>query len=158
MRTTLLGRTTFAALIFTTTSSLAAQDAQSRLWDGAIAGDTITIGKALAEGAKIDSLDTRTATNGRRALNWAALHNRVDAIRFLLARGAPINAPNLTGFTPIAHAAEAGSYEAAVTLVGAGADINAVTRSGFRAIDIARELGHSSVVTLLEQAEKAKKP
>ena len=77
----------FAAALFAAPSSLRAQDAQSRLWDGAASGDTVAISEALAAGAQIDSLDTRRSANGRRALNWAALANKPDAIRFLLRRG-----------------------------------------------------------------------
>ena len=63
----------------------ALQTPQTRFWDAAISGDTVALAAALRDGANIDSLDRRTARNGRRALNWAALHNRVDAIRFLAA-------------------------------------------------------------------------
>lgn len=44
------------------------------------AGDTLAIRQAVADGAVVDSLDTRTTRNGRRALNWAARYGRVDAI------------------------------------------------------------------------------
>ena len=54
---------------------LLAQDAQSRLWDAAIAGDTLAIRQAVADGAKVDSLDVRRNPNGRLALNWAAWAN-----------------------------------------------------------------------------------
>ncbi|MFN2419970.1 MAG: ankyrin repeat domain-containing protein [Gemmatimonadota bacterium] len=101
---------------------LRAQDAQARLWDAAIAGDTLEIREAIDDGAKIDSLDTRRNPNGRRALNWAAWNDRVAAIELLLALGAPIEAENNTGFTALHHAAESGSIEAARVLLAAGAD------------------------------------
>ena len=111
-------------------SRLPAQDAQSRLWDSAIAGDTLGIRQALADGAKIDSLDVRRNPNGRLALNWAAWHNRVPAIEMLLAMGAPIEAENRTGFSALHHAAEAGSLEAAQALLGAGADPMHANKAG----------------------------
>lgn len=104
---------TAGALAFAFAAPLRAQDAQSRLWDSAISGDTVSLLQALAAGAKVDSLDLRRNPNGRRALNWAAFNNRVPVIRILAARGAPVNATNLTGFTPLHHAAESGSMEAA---------------------------------------------
>ena len=85
-----------------------AQDAQSQLWDASVAGDTLAIVRALEAGAKVDSIDYRTNRNGRRALNWAAWHNRPAAVRVLLARGATLDAANRTGFTALHHAAEAG--------------------------------------------------
>ena len=101
---------------------LLAQDAQSRLWDAAIAGDTPPIRQAVADGAKIDSLDTRRNPNGRLALNWAAWHDRVPAIQLLIALGAPLEAENRTGFSALHHAAEAGSLEAARALLAARPD------------------------------------
>jgi ankyrin repeat protein len=135
---------------------LLAQDAQSRLWDAAIAGDTLAIRQAVADGAKIDSLDTRRNPNGRLALNWAAWHNRVPAIQLLIALGAPLEAENRTGFSALHHAAEAGSLEAARALLAAGADPGHRNRAGFLPVETARERGNESVAALLEEAAAAK--
>ena len=134
--------------------TLMAQDAQSRLWDAAIAGDTVALARAITDGAKVDSLDVRRSPNGRRALNWAALGNHVPAIRMLLASGASINATNLTGFTPAHHAAEAGSADAMKFLIEAGADVTIPNTAGAFPIDTAREHGHVAVIALLESAGK----
>jgi ankyrin repeat protein len=131
---------------------LLAQDAQSRLWDAAIAGDTLAIRQAVADGAKIDSLDTRRNPNGRMALNWAAWHNRVPAIRLLLSLGAPIEAVNRTGFSALNHAAEAGSLEAARALLEAGADPGHANQAGFTPAMTAREQGNVEVAVLVEAA------
>lgn len=133
-----------------------AQDAQSRLWDAAIAGDTLAIRQAVADGAKVDSLDARRNPNGRLALNWAAWHDRVPAIRTLIALGAPLEAENRTGFSALHHAAEAGSLEAARALLAAGADPNHRNRAGFLPIETATERGNESVAALLEEAAAAK--
>lgn len=135
---------------------LLGQDAQSRLWDAAIAGDTLAIRQAVADGAKIDSLDTRRNPNGRLALNWAAWHNRVPAIQLLIALGAPLEAENRTGFSALHHAAEAGSLEAARTLLAAGADPGHRNRAGFLPVETATERGNDSVAALLEEAAAAK--
>lgn len=135
---------------------LIAQDAQSRLWDAAIAGDTLAIRQAVADGAKIDSLDTRRNPNGRLALNWAAWHNRVPAIQLLIALGAPLEAENRTGFSALHHAAEAGSLEAARALLAAGADPGHRNRSGLLPVETATERGNDSVAALLEEAAAAK--
>ena len=143
-----------AGLLFA--APLLAQDAQSRLWDAAIAGDTLAIRQAVADGAKIDSLDTRRNPNGRLALNWAAWHNRVPAIQLLIALGAPLEAENRTGFSALHHAAEAGSLEAARALLAAGADPGHRNRAGFLPVETATERGNDSVAALLEEAAAAK--
>ena len=136
-------------------SPLHAQDAQSRLWDSAIAGDTLGIRQALADGAKIDSLDVRRNPNGRLALNWAAWHNRVAAIEVLLAMGAPIEAENRTGFSALHHAAEAGSLEAARALLAAGADPMHANKAGRTPAVTAREQGNDDVAALIEESSGA---
>lgn len=133
-------------------SPLLAQDAQSRLWDAAIAGDTLAIRQAVADGAKIDSLDARRNPNGRLALNWAAWYDRVPAIRLLIALGAPLEAENRTGFTSLHHAAEAGSLEAARALLDAGADPTHPNKAGYTPAQTARERGNAEVAELLEAA------
>lgn len=135
--------------------SLLAQDAQSRLWDSAVAGDTLGIRQALADGAKIDSLDVRRNPNGRLALNWAALGNRVAALEMLLASGSPIEAVNRTGFTALNHAGEAGSLEAARALLAAGADPAHANNEGYTPAMTARENGHEEVAALIEAAAAA---
>lgn len=128
--------------------------AQDQFWEAARAGDTLEMGRALAAGARIDSLDTRRSPNGRRALNWAAWNNHPDAIRFLVAHGAPVNATNLTGFTPLHHAAENGSLEAARALLEAAADPNALNYEGETPGEVARRRSHPDVALVIEAAAK----
>jgi ankyrin repeat protein len=136
---------------------LAAQDAQSRLWDAAIAGDTAAIRKAINEGARVDSLDTRSNPNGRLALNWAALNNKVDAIKLLLALKAPIEGENRTGFTALHHAAESGSLDAARALLAAGADPDHGNKMGYKPADTATERGHLEIAKVIDAAPRKQK-
>ena len=145
------------AALLAAAAPVQAQDAQSALWDASISGDTVALVKALDDGAKVDSLDTRRSVNGRRPLNWAAYNNHAAAVRILLDRGAPIEATNLTGFTALHHAAEAGSLEAAEVLIGRGATLNTTNRQGMTPIETARERGHPTLVAALEKAAAAKK-
>ena len=131
---------------------------QDRFWNAAIAGDTVALAAALKAGANVDSLDVRTARNGRRALNWAALHNRADAIRWLLAHGATIEATNLTGFTALHHAAEAGAVDATRVLLAAGADPKHTNLDGVTPLARARQEGFIEVAELLEAAERGIRP
>lgn len=123
---------------------------QDQLWDAAIRGDTVALGVALKAGASIDSLDTRSNPNGRRALNWAAWFNRPDAIRFLVAHGATLNHVNRTGNTALHHAAENGSLQAARALLALGADRTWINFSGLRAVEVARQHGHDAVAALID--------
>ena|SRR2546421_6205829 len=145
-------------LAFTLANTAASQTSQTRLWDAAISGDTTELSKALKGGAKIDSLDTRRSQNGRRALNWAAINNRVDALRFLVAHGASIEATNLTGFTALHHAAEYGSLEAARVLLAAGADPKHTNLEGVTPAARARQEGFVELAELLEAAERGEHP
>jgi hypothetical protein len=145
----------FAAGALLSGAPLLAQDAQSRLWDAAMAGDTLAIRQAVADGAKVDSLDARRNPNGRLALNWAAWYDHVPAIRTLLALGAPLEAENRTGFSALHHAAEAGSLEAARALLAAGADPGHRNRAGFLPVETAHERGNDDVAALLEGAAAA---
>ena len=115
-------------------------------------GDVAALKKAIDDGADVNAIDARTNPNGRRALNWAAWYNHAEAIKELLKGGADINGVNLTGFTPIHHAAEAGSPEAARVLIEAGADVNLPSYAGETPLQRARRVGHQEVVRLLEAA------
>jgi hypothetical protein len=126
--------------------------AQQRLWAGATLGDTVAIAQALEAGARIDSLDTRTGSAGRRALNYAALGNRSPAVRMLIARGASLNLANNTGFTPVHHAVEGGAVDALTILIAAGADVSLATNAGAHPLDMARRRGNQAMVKLLESA------
>jgi ankyrin repeat protein len=149
-----LGSTLLVAGLLAAATPLSAQDAQTRLWDSAISGDTASLLGALSAGARVDSLDVRTNPNGRRALNWAAWNNRVPVIRILVARGATVNSTNLTGFTPLHHAAESGSMEAAVALLTAGADPSRLTGDGETPSDVARRRGFPAIADSLDAAAR----
>jgi hypothetical protein len=116
-------------------------------------GDTATIAAALGAGATIDSLD---AQSNRRALNFAALGNRVAAVRLLLARGASINLANRTGFTPVLHAVEGGANEVLAVLIEAGADITIASAGGLTPLEMARRRENQAAVKLLEAAGRKK--
>ncbi len=128
------------------------QKAQNALWDASISGDVEVLKKAIKDGADLNALDVRTSRNGRCALNWAAWYNHAEAIKELLKVGADINGVNITGFTAIHHAAEAGSPEAARVLIEAGADVNLPSNAGETPLQRARREGYQEVVRLLEAA------
>jgi len=131
-----------------------AANAQADLWDAATDGDKAAVDAALRAGAEVNALDTRSSRNGRFALNWAAINNHPDIIELLLAHGAAIDAANQTGFTALHHAAEAGSTDAAKSLLAAGADRTLRTDEGETAADVARRKGNAALARLIEQAPR----
>ncbi|MBK8250156.1 MAG: amidohydrolase family protein [Gemmatimonadetes bacterium] len=127
-------------------------DAQNALWIASVSGDTAAIVRALANGARIDSIDF---VGNRRPLNYAAGGNHAAAVRVLLARGANINLPNNTGFTPVHHAIEGGAVDALAVLLMAKADVSIPAR-GVAPVATARRLNNPRVLALLREAGVAR--
>jgi class 3 adenylate cyclase len=127
---------------------------QIALWDAVIAGNVTEAIVAIRAGADVNGLDFRyvAGPNGRRPLNWAAIRNDTAMIRALRDAGANINAANLTGFTPLHHAAEAGSKEAAILLITNGANPSLRNRLGQTPEQVATEHHHPEVAEILDQA------
>ena len=124
--------------------------AQQQVWGGSVLGDTAMIARGLAAGGNLDALDVIMGPAGRRPLNYAAVGNRVDALRMLIARGASLNLANNTGFTAVHHAAESGSLDALKVLIAAGADLTLKTKAGALPIDIAKRRDNKAVIAALE--------
>lgn len=124
------------------------RDAQNSLWVASAAGDTAAILRALSGGARVDSIDF---LQNRRALNFAAAGNQAAAVRTLLARGANINLPNNTGFTPVHHAIESSAVEALTVLLNAKADLTIAAR-GVTPLQTARRLNNPRILALLQGA------
>ena len=147
------GRILLATILFGLRAQRAAAQAtspQEQLWDASKLGDTVAIATALKQGAAVDSLDTRRNPNGRRALNWAAWYDQPAAILLLVSRGAGVDSVNLTGNTPLHHAAENGSVAAARALLALGADWRIPNADGLRPIDVARAKGQLEIIAILD--------
>lgn len=123
-----------------------------QLWDGARTGDLAVVKKALAMGADIEALDTRRSKTGRRAMNWAAYHNHLAVLEYLLAKGANLDATNRSGFTPLHHAVESNAIEAVQLLLRSGADQSIPNKRGILPIETARQIGNKALVKLLEKS------
>ncbi|MFO0969812.1 MAG: ankyrin repeat domain-containing protein [Gemmataceae bacterium] len=70
-------------------------------------------------------------------------------IRELLAAGAPLEATDLNGLTPVMAAAQAGQGEAFHTLVEAGANLNALGLDQTDLLECAAEGGNAEIVRFL---------
>jgi Ankyrin repeats (3 copies) len=76
----------------------------------------------------------------------------VAMTRALLDAGANINLANLTGFTPLHHAAEAGAKEAATLLITNGANLTLRNRYGETPEQTAVRTHHTEVAEILRRA------
>jgi uncharacterized protein len=125
------------------------------LWDAVIAGNVTEAIVAIRAGADVNGLDTRenvAGPNGRRPLNYAAIRNDTSMIRALLDARANINSANRSGFTPLHHAAEAGSKEAATLLITNGANLTLRNNYEQTPEGIATTSHHREVAEVLHQA------
>jgi hypothetical protein len=126
-----------------------ASQATKDLWRASSDGDVARVKSALAAGADIEGIDFSENKNGRRALNYAALNDRAAVIEALLAAGANIESLNRTRFTPLHHAAEAGSINAIKMLLKHGANKRAKMYRGGIPQQIAEFKGHREAALLL---------
>jgi DNA-binding winged helix-turn-helix (wHTH) protein len=125
---------------------------QSAFWDAVIEGNVTQAIVSIRAGADINGLDTRSNSNGRRPLNWAAIRNDTAMIAALLDAGADINSANLTGFTPLHHAAEAGSKEAVTLLIAKGANLSLRNRYEQTPEQTANAANHAEIAEMLREA------
>ncbi|KAK9073813.1 hypothetical protein SSX86_006407 [Deinandra increscens subsp. villosa] len=81
---------------------------------------------------------------GYRALQWAALNNRVAAAQYILERGADVNAVDLTGQTALHWSAVRGSIQVADLLLEDGARVNAADIYGYQTTHVAAQYGQTA--------------
>ena len=92
---------------------------------------------ALEELARL-GLSASSARDGVPLLHAAAQYGRCDAIRWLVMRGAAVNARDAEGSTALIQAAQSGSVAAVRLLLELGADVKLRDGTGLRAEDYAR--------------------
>src|SRR5205085_1643098 len=80
----------------------------------------------LARGARTDLAHFGNWT----ALHFAAAHEFVDVVRLLAGAGAPLEALDGDGNTPLGLASRQGNFQVARALIEAGADESVVKRDG----------------------------
>ena len=84
-------------------------------------GDLRVVKEQLANGVDINGGDSEF---GVTALSWAALLDDTEIAKFLIEKGANVNAKSRDGSTPLHSAAFLGRTEIAVLLIQKGADVN----------------------------------
>lgn len=105
-------------------------------------------------GAEVDFPHVDGGTLGTTALRAAAGTGREDVVRYLVAKGAAINATSgYSQETALNSAVEEGNDEIVEILVGCGADLDIAPMFGVTAIETAAMHGRFSTVMILLQAK-----
>jgi len=122
-----------------------------QLWYAAKIGDHKQVALALDQGANSNWVNPNFAVNPMRytSLHIAAEKGHESVARFLLDRGASINATAMDNWTPLHFAALNGHESIARLLLDRGASINATAKYNSTPLHIAALNGHESVAQLL---------
>lgn len=105
----------------------------------------------LANGINVNARDSE----GFTPLHHMAAIGRSHMIKFLLAKGADVNAMNNNySSTPLHAAANSNASESAELLIAAGADISAINKEGHTPLDVAKSKGNTEFITSIEAAVK----
>jgi uncharacterized protein len=129
-----------------------------------VAGDLAAMKLLVKHGAN-PNLATKSGDTPLMAaagIGWAAYwtqnapYSRLDAVKFCLERGAPLDAKDAKGYSALDGAAFRGDNEMVSYLVAKGADVHAKTKAGDTVADLANGLFehavvHPDTVSLLER-------
>ncbi|XP_011501459.1 PREDICTED: palmitoyltransferase ZDHHC17 isoform X2 [Ceratosolen solmsi marchali] len=97
-------------------------------------------------GADVNQLDAETVT----LLHWAAINNRREIVKYLIAKGAIVNAiGGELASTPLHWATRQGHLATVVILMRSGADPTLRDCEGSSCIHSAAQFGHTAVVAYL---------
>ena len=88
----------------------------------------------MANGVDINAGDSEF---GVTALSWAALLDNTEIAKFLIEKGADVNAKSRDGSTPLHSAAFLGHTEIAELLIQKGADVNPKNYRSETPLDVA---------------------
>ncbi|KAI3859141.1 hypothetical protein MKX03_017847, partial [Papaver bracteatum] len=110
-------------------------------------GGRINVCKYLLETWKFD-VDSKDTT-GITPLYHAIFNGHLDAVRYLLEKGANADASNDTNNTPLHIAAGKGDTKIITLLLSRGVRVDVATRSGIAALQYAAFDGHRDAVKVL---------
>jgi ankyrin repeat protein len=120
----------------------------------AAAGDDVPTLKQLLDGDARPLLNARGRGTGETALYRAVDFGQIDAVNFLLGRGADPNLPNSHGMTAIWAASFKGNSAMVRVLIGAGANVEIADQEyGITPLIAAAWRGHPDVVRQLLAAK-----
>jgi ankyrin repeat protein/L-ascorbate metabolism protein UlaG (beta-lactamase superfamily) len=120
--------------------------AAHEIHDAARAGDLATVRALLEADPELLELENE---NEKTPLHFAAEGGSVEVIRFLLDRGADVNAPNVANETPLHYATGWCHLEAVRLLLERKADVSIATNEGDTPLHYLRFVGLREVAELL---------
>lgn len=92
--------------------------------------------------------------DGRTPLHFASEVGQTEICRYLISKGAKVNAATTGGETPIYVASYLGQTDLVTLLLNHGADPNVLCDNGLSPMDVARFQGHFHIVELLQRASR----
>lgn len=119
----------------------------------AVDGHTAFLSEQLDKGLDVnDEMPVLQTT----LLIYAAAHGHMDTVQMLVDRGADVNAPDVTGWTPLHAAAYGGHPEIIRFLLGRGAKFTPANWYTPTPLDVAEDLHHKDAVDVLRAATSEK--
>lgn len=121
----------------------------SLLSETLVGSNSARIRELVEQGANVNA---RESYDGQTALIYASRNRNKgfnEVVRFLIEKGADVNAYDKNGNTALISAARYGLADNVQTLIGKGADVNAKNNGGVRALTYAAMDGYTDVVRLL---------
>jgi ankyrin repeat protein len=120
--------------------------ADLRLVDAVQQGDRAAVRALLEQKSDVNAAQG----DGMTALHWAAFHNDVETVQWLIAAGANAKAvTRMGGITPLSLASSSGNAALIEILLKAGADVNAAAEDGATPLMAAALSGDAGAVTVL---------
>ncbi len=126
------GRTKVVELLRQHSAATDTRSESNALCDAVRSGDLRAVKEQLANGVDINAEDSEF---GVAALSWAALLDDTEIAKFLIAKGADVNAKSRDGSTPLHSAAFLGHTEIAELLIQKGAEVNPKNYRGETPLD-----------------------
>jgi uncharacterized protein len=121
--------------------------AHRALFDACNKGNAETVKDLLNAGASTHGRDPEYLAS---PLHWASYRGHKAVVAVLLEKGAPIDALNKEGRTPLMMASGSDRDEVVKLLIEMGADTGVKDKSGRTALDYASGNGHKEVAKLLQ--------
>lgn len=117
------------------------------LFEACKKGDLARVTELVAQGVSVDSRDK--ANGDMTPLIHAANSGKLEVVRYLLAKGAPVDAPMANGATALLCALAANQHPCIMELMAAGADVTLINKNGFFAMYYAGKNGDDEVASAL---------
>ncbi len=143
------GQADIVRLLLKEGSDITATEYGRKAWMLAAEGGHTAVVKILI--GDTHDVDERAGALEYTTLIEAALRGRVETVRYLIKRGADVNATSKYGETALMHAAAGGHIKVVNILLGAGASVNAADSGGMTPLMWAARSGFAQVVRLLIQ-------